>query len=81
MIFIYHAINTLIEVDGIGHFEVTRFNGMAVDEAIINYEETLKRDKIKNIYCINNNIPLIRIDYKDIDNLKYKEILNNILNH
>lgn len=58
---------TLIEYDGIQHFEY-RKNGDGWNTKE-NYLETIRRDKIKNEYCIRNNIPLIRIPYthyKDI---------------
>ena len=48
----------LIEYDGLQHFQ-KKFN---VDDT--NFNEQLKRDKIKDDYCKRNNIPLIRIKYK-----------------
>ena len=52
--------NTCIEYDGRQHFEPVKFYG-----GIDNFEEQIKRDLIKNEYCIDNNIKLIRISYKD----------------
>lgn len=53
-------INVLIEYDGIQHFQpVEIFSGNK------NYEQTLKNDQIKNQYCKDNNIRLIRIRYDE----------------
>ena len=45
-----------IEYDGIQHFEKGHFHETA-------YDKTHKNDLIKNNYCFDNNIPLIRIPY------------------
>lgn len=62
--------NICIEYDGIQHFEPIKIFGG---------EEKLKirqiRDQIKNEYCLNNNIRLIRIKYNE----NIEEILNNLL--
>lgn len=60
-----NSLNCLIEYDGQQHFySIDYFGG----------EKTLKgiqkRDKIKNQYCKDNNIPLIRIPYLDFDNIE-----------
>lgn len=47
----------LIEFDGIQHFEDGHFHN--------NYETTHKNDLIKNKYCFENNIPIIRIPYNE----------------
>ncbi len=63
------SINALIEADGIQHFEpVELFGGEKV------FLEQKERDSIKNNYCSNNNIKLIRIPYYEQNNI-YK-ILN-----
>ena len=51
----------LIEFDGPQHFEPIDFFGG--EEGL---KETKIRDQIKNEYCKKNNIPLLRISYKDI---------------
>jgi hypothetical protein len=65
----------LIEYDGKQHFEPIEFFGGT--ESFI---ETLKRDKIKNNYCISNNIPLLRFKYtlttEQIENKIIKKINN-----
>lgn len=66
--------NMCIEFDGIQHFEpVRRFGG---------YDSFIKiqnRDKLKNEYCLDNNIKMVRISYKEIDNIDniLLEVLNN----
>lgn len=62
--------------DGKQHFEaITYFGGIKA------FEENLIRDKIKNEYCKNNNIHLIRISYKEdiitILNQELTKFLNN----
>ena len=52
--------NTVIEYNGKQHYEEIEFFGGN------EYFETLKsHDKIKNDYCVNNNINLIVINYKE----------------
>lgn len=69
----------LVEVDGEGHFEPVRFNGINIERAETNFKESLKRDYIKNEYCTNNNIKLLRISYIDINNGNYKKILSSFI--
>jgi very-short-patch-repair endonuclease len=67
--------NICIEYDGIQHFIPIKYFG-----GIDNYNLRVKLDKIKNEYCKNNNIRLIRISYKENieDKLNYE--LTNFLN-
>jgi len=52
--------NTCIEYDGLQHFKpIKHFGGKA------GFIKNKKRDKIKNEYCHNNNIRLIRIKYNE----------------
>lgn len=69
--------NTCIEYDGIQHFKPIDFAGKGEEWAIKQFELTEYRDEIKNNYCKNNGIKLIRISYLDFDNIK--EILENKL--
>lgn len=55
--------NTIIEFDGRQHFEDTGWFSYSLDKV-------LKHDKIKNEYCNNNGIKLIRIPYKQINNVE-----------
>jgi hypothetical protein len=50
-------INTCIEFDGKHHFEKIEFGQKKL-------EDTIKKDKIKNIFCLENKIKLIRISYE-----------------
>lgn len=54
----------LIEYDGIQHFE----------EGIFDYEYTHFHDLIKNQWCKDNNIPLIRIPYTHFKDLQLKDL-------
>ena len=61
--------NYIIEFDGQQHFFFTGYGWDTKDY----YERTHKSDLIKNKYCFENNIPLIRIPYNadyTIDDLK-----------
>lgn len=65
-------LNTMIEFDGIQHFEEVEYFG--------GYEKLLEtrfNDEIKNQYCKNNDIKLIRIpyyNYDKIENILEKEL-------
>lgn len=61
--------NQLIEYDGQQHFRPVCFGGMSVKKAQANFKATVRRDRIKNRYCKANNIPLLRISYKDFDKI------------
>ena len=53
---------------------------MTVEKSLASFEENKIRDEIKNKYCIDNNIPLLRIPYWEKDNIKtiLDEYINNI---
>lgn len=61
--------NICIEFDGNQHYEIIEYFG-----GFEGFVSTKIRDTIKNIYCQQNNIKLIRIPYWDFDNIE--EILN-----
>ncbi len=61
---------TCIEFDGRQHFEPIEYFG-----GVDTFNSLKNRDNIKNIYCINNNIKMIRISYEDIN------IINLILSN
>lgn len=66
--------NMYIEYDGIQHYEPrSRFGGEK------EYLLQVSRDKLKNKYCEENNIKLLRIGYKDYKNLN-SILVDNILN-
>lgn len=58
--------NILIEYDGEQHFFDTFQHG---EEALKNYQEN---DEIKNRYCKEHNIKLIRVPYTDYKNISYQ---------
>ena len=60
-------LNTVIEYDGEGHYHKVDFRGHDGTET---FKRTKSNDKIKNIYCKNNNINLIRIPYWDFNNIE-----------
>lgn len=57
-------VSVLIEYDGIQHFE-----DMWWDNQEENLEARKLRDALKNSYCRENNLKLIRIPYWDYDNI------------
>ena len=61
----------LIEFDGIQHF-ICSNKDWNTEEA---FQNTQKRDKYKNQWCKENNIPLIRIPYTKLDTLCIKDLL------
>lgn len=60
----------LIEFDGKQHFESVEYFGGK--EALLERQE---KDKIKNQWCKDNNIPLIRIPYAHLKELKLEDLL------
>jgi very-short-patch-repair endonuclease len=67
-------MNLCIELDGRQHFESHEFFG-----GEITFKERKLRDKIKNEYCKENNIKLLRVPYTKFDIIEeiFKE--NNII--
>lgn len=63
-----HRLKCLIEYDGIQHFEESNFD----------LQKNQMRDSIKNEYCKQHNIPLIRIPYTDFDKLNITYIKERI---
>lgn len=69
--FYISSLNICIEYDGIQHFEPTTFGGVkCYDEAVEQFKQCKQRDEIKNKYCENNGIKLIRIPYTEFDNIE-----------
>ena len=62
----------LIEFDGEQHFKEGKCWGNENT-----HQEIMKRDQIKNIFCQQNNIPLIRIPYWKLETLELKDLLLN----
>lgn len=66
--------NCCIEYDGEQHFRYSN-NGWNNKE---HFENTQYRDNIKNLYCKNHNIKLVRIPYTDFNIIDTQYILNKI---
>ena len=67
--------NLIIEFDGIQHFKpISKFDG---EEGFVT---RVLHDAIKNQYCEDNNINILRIPYWDYDNIEklIKEKINQI---
>lgn len=62
--------NILIEVDGEQHYRPVNFGGISDDVASKNFETTQKHDEIKNKYCYEHKINLLRIPYWQRKNMK-----------
>jgi hypothetical protein len=60
------VLKLLIEFDGVQHFRPVQFNGISIEKAKQLFKKTKFLDSLKNKYCLDNNIPLLRISYKDI---------------
>ena len=56
----------LIEFDGEAHFQQIRHFQQTTDK----FKQAQERDRKKNQYALIRNIPLYRIPYWDIDNIK-----------
>lgn len=62
---------TLIEYDGIQHYQVHN-TGFGEDT-----KEIVRRDKIKNQYCLDNGIILIRIPYTHFEDLCLQDLVSD----
>ena len=68
----YVENNYIIEFDGQQHFSYS--TGWNTKEKMI---QTQERDKFKNNWCKENNIPIIRIPFWEIDNLVIEDLMIN----
>lgn len=71
-------LTCLIEYDGQGHFQPFRFS-KDKEKMLDKLRETQRNDQIKNTYCKENNIRLIRIPYWYYDDIE--KILNKLINN
>ena len=60
----------IIEYDGEGHFSLIRFNRISSKIAKKRFKDTIQNDEIKNKYCRDNHIPLLRIPYWCYDDIE-----------
>ena len=63
--------NLLIEYDGIQHFEFVPYYHKNLE----NFNISIERDKFKNQWCKENNIPLIRIPYTHLNKITIQDLL------
>jgi hypothetical protein len=68
--------NILIEFDGKQHYEPVNFGGCSDEQAFNIHEKLISNDNIKNKYCFEKDIQLIRIPYtiKNIKNELNKQL-------
>lgn len=72
--------NICIEVDGKQHDEIVNFGNDTYNIALLKFQKGQKYDKLKNQYCKDNNIKLLRIKEDDIrKSNNYKIMLYNTL--
>lgn len=64
--------NRIIEFDGKQHYEISGW-----DEYTEDFQERQKRDKIKNQYCKNHNISIVRIPYTKTNNITLEMLLGD----
>lgn len=57
------TFNICIEYDGLQHFQPIDFANKGEEWAFINFQTAQYHDKLKNKYCQDNNIPILRIPY------------------
>ena len=69
----------LIEIDGEQHFHPVRFNGIDEEQAQSVFERTKYHDELKNAYCEENGIPLIRIPYYMFKNDEWKTVIDSAI--
>lgn len=67
-------LNILIEYDGKQHFITEEKGWYSVDDL----KDIQRRDEIKNNYCLEHDIPLIRINYSEYDLLNTEFLLERI---
>lgn len=63
-------MNKCIEFDGQHHYFPVNFNGISDEEALENHNTIIKHDKIKDNYCKEHNIDLLRIPYYEFKNIE-----------
>lgn len=70
--------NSCIEVDGIGHYRPVAFNGNKQNAEKV-YQKRIENDVIKDDYCKNNNIKLLRLPFWVLEKDEYDEYLKNFI--
>lgn len=62
--------NCAIEYDGEQHFKPVKFGGISIEKAQNEFSKLQSRDAIKNDYCKEHDIKLIRIPYTEFDEIE-----------
>ena len=69
--------NLCIEFDGIQHSRPFSFSSdQSTETKLRNFKSTSHRDQVKNQFCVDNGIHLVRISHTDVDNIE--QILTSI---
>ena len=61
--------NTVIEYDGENHYFPVKYGAQSWEDAVKKHEYTKKHDEIKNNFCIENNVNIIRVPYFEFENM------------
>lgn len=77
--FYIESLNLCIEIDGIQHFEPIAFRKQDESKTIKEFKELKKRDNIKNKFCEENSINLLRIPYWEFETDEYIDSINQWL--
>ena len=72
------TFDCLVEIDGQQHFEPTKFDG-DIDIANKKFALQQKHDNIKNNYCKNKDIPLLRLPYFCFEDGTWIEKFNHFI--
>lgn len=75
--FYLQQYNLFIEYDGQQHYDLVRYYGDNDEENEKMFKKVQEHDKIKNNYCKENNINLLRIPYWETKNIE--TIINSCL--
>ena len=68
-VFENNKLKFLIELQGQQHYYPYTFSGECSEIKVKNYENRVKKDKIKADYCKEHNIPLLTIKYTKFDSM------------
>lgn len=74
------GFNTCVEYDGQGHYKPIQWGNISKEEAEKEFEKNKIRDKIKDEYCKEKGIKLIRIPYWESENIEeylFDELVKN----
>ena len=69
--------NLFIEYDGEQHYKPVRYYNQSDEQMNLSFKKTQEHDEIKNCYCKENKINLLRIPYWEKENIE--TIINNHL--